>query len=475
MNRQEFATKGGSRVFHQFQEALLADEKLRPLEGHHQRSHVQSKSHDPYRQQNEQGLYDPRQRSHDQHQRSYSASEQHHRSHDASHDHQYYHQRSHYQRSHDQHLRSHDLEGEEEPLHKRSHEDHQRSHDHRQRSPQHFKYDQPHPHTQDLSSVVEAGDYPLPDSPAPPPYKSPSPDSEQAQVLQQLQGRQQGQGRRPHRQQEAPPPSATAPPPPRSKYAYHPGALGMGPEPSWTDLSLVDDFKRGPATTKQFPKPQRGRARGDHRGAASAARASNIREEEEEEEEEGGEDGGRGVVVGGAGGGVGGAGAKDANEEEGPDLMKEIQELDELMGAMTVDLEPLAPTTTSSSDTRPSPPPTTTQEQQPSRQGGHQIESIPTDSPPEHHLPLGRDADNIIIPSAAAVASGVGVRTRGETRKVSSSSLPSVEGGEGGMPGVVVSASPQRLSDEEREGEGSSGRPTRQGGLANEGNLANVS
>lgn len=63
--------------------------------------------------------------------------------------------------------------------------------------------------------VAESSEFPLPNSPAPPPYKSPSPDSEQAQVLQQLGHR-----------------------PPRAQFVYHASSLGMGME-QFTDLSIV--------------------------------------------------------------------------------------------------------------------------------------------------------------------------------------------------------------------------------------------
>jgi hypothetical protein len=61
--------------------------------------------------------------------------------------------------------------------------------------------------------MVDSTDFPLPTSPAPPPYKSPSPDSEQAQVLQQL-GHQSNR---------------------RMQFVYHASSLGMGME-HFTDL-----------------------------------------------------------------------------------------------------------------------------------------------------------------------------------------------------------------------------------------------
>lgn len=247
LSPQDFSTRGGARVLHQFQEALLEDEgHAMPQQG---RGHAHTRSHDPYhqrshvdhrlQQQQQQQSFDQWQQSHDQqqgshdfHQRSYSDHYQRSRDHKLrdyrqlrSHDHQGEHQqrggygtqtsREEQQRSHD---RSHDQRWQQQQQQQRS----------RDQAPEHFKY--PHPlapvsqqyQQQQQQRQVESPDYPLPDSPAPPPYKSPSPDSEQAQVLEQL-------GRGSRRQMK------------KQKFAYHAGALGMGPEPTFTDLSQVDD------------------------------------------------------------------------------------------------------------------------------------------------------------------------------------------------------------------------------------------
>ena len=183
---REFTSKGGSRVMQQFNEAILADEHLR--------------SHDGYRLGQ-----DHHQRSHDHHVRSYENQVPKLR---GVADGAYPVRQPEYpQRSHDQRQRSHDYP-------QRAHTPQHHQHQH------HFKPQQQH------QELIDSSDYPLPDSPAPPPYKSPSPDSEQAQVLQQLNGRQpQGASRQPKQQ-----------------FLYHAGALGItGGEEFGTDLSIVDD------------------------------------------------------------------------------------------------------------------------------------------------------------------------------------------------------------------------------------------
>ena len=100
-------------------------------------------------------------------------------------------------RSHDHQQRSHDhhqMPQDNHRFYQRSHEHHQKSPDHHQVSHDQYHrsqakhapkqlHQQQHGQMQESESAQETNEFPLPNSPAPPPYKSPSPDSERAQVI----------------------------------------------------------------------------------------------------------------------------------------------------------------------------------------------------------------------------------------------------------------------------------------------------
>ena len=116
----------------------------------------------------------------------------------------------------------------------------------RQNKPQPLKLHDPL-HYQHQRIEIESADqneYPLPNSPAPPPYKSPSPDN---QVLQQLE-------------------HTTLLPPP-SQFSYYASALGMEPEIT-TDLSESDQGRRGRGIFDVSPRLQR-RSRSPRRQRAA--------------------------------------------------------------------------------------------------------------------------------------------------------------------------------------------------------------
>ena len=203
----DFSSKGGSRVYKQFHDMIANDDS----------EHVT-------------GSRDGRVRSHDNLERSHDGQARLRENWEVPHHERRLHngtgnpseqqqQRSHeqYQRSHEQYQRSH-----EQQLHGYSQKSHDPmvglggvGHNYRQTRP-----------VPPLNTMAESSEFPLPNSPAPPPYKSPSPDSVQAQVLQQLSQQSRHV--------------------PRSQFLYHSSVLGMGPEEHATDFS-VDNVTSGSA------------------------------------------------------------------------------------------------------------------------------------------------------------------------------------------------------------------------------------